>query len=380
MMRRELLQLAHTYKPEKHDIAGWFISEKLDGTRCFWDGGLSRDVETNHVPWASTTDPKNGRRKAKIKPVATGLWSRYGNPIMAPDWFLDLLPPIPLDGELCAGRGNFQLCRSICAGDTPDPRFDQIRYMVYGSPPLDRLFMDGEIKNPNFHRVIRYEEIRQWIDSRRIEFHYIEGWDADFDHELFLLEEHIGIPFVEDPENPGENLAFDEDPDPPVQILSQTLLPVGEQHARECVEVFLKDVLDCGGEGVVIRDPDVHWTPRRTTSLLKYKPFNDSETVIIGFVAGKEGKQGNVLGKIGALRVRWGEVEFEIGSGMTMAERALTEDAHDYAAAHPGEVLPDRCDGKHLKRGQTVTFKYRDLSDDGVPKEARFWRRREGVE
>jgi hypothetical protein len=24
-----------------------------------------------------------------------------------------------------------------------------------------------------------------------------------------------------------------------------------------------------------------------------------------------------------------------------------------------------------------VTFKYRELSDDGIPKEARFWRRRD---
>ncbi len=57
MMRRELLQLAHNYKPDKHKIAGWYISEKLDGTRCFWDGGLSRDVPTDQVPWASITDP-----------------------------------------------------------------------------------------------------------------------------------------------------------------------------------------------------------------------------------------------------------------------------------------------------------------------------------
>jgi len=66
---------------------------------------------------------------------------------------------------------------------------------------------------------------------------------------------------------------------------------------------------------------------------------------------------------------------------MTMAERELLDDrAFDYAAAHPGEVLPDWCDGKHLKQRQTITFKFRELSDDGVPKEARFWRRREGVE
>jgi len=129
-----------------------------------------------------------------------------------------------------------------------------------------------------------------------------------------------------------------------------------------------------------IRDPRASWFPKRNRGLLKHKPFDDLEVTIVGFMAGREGKQSNVLGKIGALRVRWHDIEFEIGSGMTMAERELADDARDYATAHFGEVLPDWCDGRHLKRGQTVTFKYRELSDDGVPKEARFWRRREGVE
>lgn len=75
-MRREFLQLAETYTT--HAIAGFFLSEKLDGTRCFWDGGLSRGLRTEEIPWASKTDPKTGRRKAKIKRTATGLWSRYG--------------------------------------------------------------------------------------------------------------------------------------------------------------------------------------------------------------------------------------------------------------------------------------------------------------
>jgi len=174
-----------------------------------------------------------------------------------------------------------------------------------------------------------------------------------------------------------ENIPVQDDR---VFLHRQVKLPDNEAGARDRASAFLEKVLDRGGEGVVIRDPQASWFPKRNRGLLKYKPFDDSEAVIGGFVAGKEGKQGNVLGKIGALRVRWGEVEFEIGSGMTMAERELADDARDYAAAHPGELLPDWCNGKHLNHGQTVTFKYRELSDDGVPKEARFWRRREGVE
>jgi hypothetical protein len=365
MSRRELLQLAHTYKPEKHKIAGWFISEKCDGTRCFWDGGLSRSVPTDQVPWASITDPKTGRRKAKIKPIATGLWSRYGNPIMAPDWFLNLLPCCPLDGELWAGRGNFQLCRSICAGDAPDPRFDRIQYAVYSTPALPYVFADGEIKNANMHRTIKLAEIESWINGRLDNLPDFMSIDtpATFDDELTFLCEDVPVQ------------------DDRVFVHRQVKLPDNETDAREKASAFLDKVLDQGGEGVVIRDPQASWFPKRNRGLLKYKPFDDSEATVIGFVAGREGKQGNVLGKIGSLQVRWRDIDFEIGSGLTMAERELLDErAFSYAAAHPGEVLPDWCDGKHLKRRQTVTFKYRELSDDGVPKEARFWRRREGVE
>jgi hypothetical protein len=102
--------------------------------------GLTRGLPTEQVPWASVIDPKTGEKKAKIKPVSTGLWSRYGNPIMAPDWWLNQLPCCPLDGELWAGRGKFQLCRSICGGDTPDERFDRIVFAVYSTPPLGAIF------------------------------------------------------------------------------------------------------------------------------------------------------------------------------------------------------------------------------------------------
>jgi len=94
--KREFLQLAHTYKPEKHGIAGHWTSDKLDGQRCFWDGGVSRGVPKKNVPWANTA--KDARYK--IQPIATGLWSRYGNVIHAPDAWLDALPRCFLDGEL----------------------------------------------------------------------------------------------------------------------------------------------------------------------------------------------------------------------------------------------------------------------------------------
>src|SRR5262249_52968060 len=126
MARREFLQLAKTYRPGKDKIGGGDLSEEADRTPRFLDGGPTPGVPTEQVPWASIPDPKTGKPKSKVKPLATGLWSRYGNPIIAPDDFLNLLPCVPLDGELWAGRGSFQLCRSICGGDSPDARFSQI--------------------------------------------------------------------------------------------------------------------------------------------------------------------------------------------------------------------------------------------------------------
>jgi DNA ligase-1 len=147
--RRELLQLADTYDPTKHNIAGFYVSEKLDGTRCFWDGGLSRGNANRRRSLRQHHRPEDRQTQSQDQTFATGLWSRYGNPIIAPDWFLNCLPACPLDGELWAGRGKFQLCRSICGGDDPDPRFDQIQYAVYSSPALPYVFAEGEIKNAN---------------------------------------------------------------------------------------------------------------------------------------------------------------------------------------------------------------------------------------
>jgi hypothetical protein len=232
MARREFLQLAKSYDPKKSKIAGWFISDKLDGTRCFWDGGLSRGLSTESVPYASVLDPKTGKRKGKIKPVATGLWTRYGNPIMAPDWFLNQLPSVPLDGELWAGEGNFQLCRSICAGDEPDPRFDQIQYAVYSTPPLDRLFMEGEIKNNNMIRDID-GHTKAWVEQRIAQLggDFKHSLSASFEEELHFLSWAI--------ESQSDH----------VYLHRQTKLPVDHVAAGRAIDSYLDGVLDKGGGG-----------------------------------------------------------------------------------------------------------------------------------
>jgi DNA ligase-1 len=378
MGRREFLQLADRYDPRKHDVAGWFISEKLDGTRCFWDGGISRGMPTEQVPWASIIDPKTGQKKAKIKAVATGLWSRYGNPIMAPDWWLSQLPCCPLDGELWAGRGNFQLCRSICGGDTPDERFDKIVFAVYSSPPLACVFGTGQIKNANMVCNVDYLTVEQWVRQRLFQrgerfaglpipkrclgddFRFLQPGQP-FGKEVTVLSEAL--------ENTDASVCY---------LHPQTKLIDIPAAASDQVEEYLQRVLDRGGEGVVIRNPESVWTPKRHGSILKYKPFQDAEARVVGFTSGRETSKGSrLLGKIGALIVDYQGKRLEL-SGLTDAEREFADPmARDWAASNPGIDAPYWVEGKHFKKSQIVSFKFRELSDGQVPKEARYWRRRD---
>ena len=392
-MRREFLQLADHYNLDKHSIAGYFVSAKLDGTRCLWDGGISRGLPTDEVPWASITDPKTGNRKAKIKPIATGLWSRYGNPIIAPDAFLNLLPACPLDGELWAGEGSFQLCRSICGGDQPDARFmDHIHYAVYSCPTLEALFGSGEIKNTNMQRLIDYVQIDKWIKNRLDATETeVEVSDVVIDDEelgdigvpipLLLLKNDyrylpIGTPF--EAEVKFLNEALSNSDISACYCHQQFKLSSDEATAKQQVEDYLEKVLARGGEGVVLRDPHSTWKPKRHTGILKYKPYRDAEATIVGFTSGRETLKGSrLLGKIGALVCKYDCKLFEL-SGLTDAEREfLNADMTAYATKYPDKVMPPFYQGKHFKVGDSVTFKYRELTDDGKPKEARYFRKRD---
>lgn len=353
MKHREFLMQAHTYS--KQDVGGFFISEKLDGARCFWDGGVSRGLPTKSIPWANIHDPKTGRLKSKIKPESTGLWSRYGNPIMAPDWWLNQLPCIPLDGELWAGRGNFQTCMSICKKDSPSSsEWAELDYAIIGSPPFAAIFMDGTINNANFKLDIKYETVSTWLDTlprgRVHDYRYLPA-GITFDRELINLQKAV----------PSEGRIY---------LLQQKKLPlVG---SAEAVERELERILKLGGEGIVLRDPQSTWLPKRLHTVLKYKPYKDAEGTLIGFTAGR----GKYTGMIGALILDYKGKRLEL-SGITDDEREFHKSPS--AESIPGKDMPKGTKASRFTVGESITFKYRELSDDGTPKEARYFRPR-GVE
>lgn len=357
--RREFLQLAHVFDPKKHFIAGWFFSEKLDGMRAFWDGGITRGMYSDEIPFANTT--KDHIRLQR--PKATGLWSRYGKPIQAPMWFLDDLPAYPLDGELTAGRGNFQQTMSTVRKLTPvDGEWENIHYKVFDLPDYSDVFMDGRINVPQW--TAQYAGVIEWL-KMQAKLRWSEPKRRRFETVVYLLEK----------EHPHDGNSI-------VQAAHQVQLPFQSAKAILKVEEELIAINAVGGEGLILRNHNSIWEPQRTTNCLKVKPFEDAEVTVKGFISGKATDRGSkLLGLMGAMIVDFKGKRLEL-SGFTDEERAMVSDdpshesAYEWCVQNPGKVVPDNFQARNFPRGMTITIKYRELTNDGLPKEARFYRSR----
>ncbi len=96
------LMLANVYRPGIA-LQDYWVSEKLDGVRGYWDGKQ--------------------------------LLTRGGERVMAPAWFTAGWPATALDGELWAGRGQFSHAVSTVRQQTPDDAaWRRIRFMVFDVP------------------------------------------------------------------------------------------------------------------------------------------------------------------------------------------------------------------------------------------------------
>jgi DNA ligase-1 len=99
------LLLAKTYN-NTVNLNDYWVSEKLDGVRAYWDGNQ--------------------------------LISRQGNPFNPPAWFIADFPAYPLDGELWMGRNSFDLVSGIVRRLTPDDEsWRNIEYRIFDLPLRD---------------------------------------------------------------------------------------------------------------------------------------------------------------------------------------------------------------------------------------------------
>jgi DNA ligase 1 len=350
-MKQHFLMLAHQFDPKKDRIEGWFMSHKLDGMRVLWDGGVTRGMELDKVPWANTE--KDSRYV--VQPKATGLWTRYGKSIQAPDWWLDLLPEfLILDGELYMGRGQFQSLMSAAKQLKPGPEWKKIKYMIFDSPPVYTVFASREIDETNFKKTFANIEHRIKFDAVKLpsyQYRMVYHW---------LLE------------NVGQN--------DHVKVLPQIELPYNRTKVETITQESLDKEIAIGGEGLMFRKPQSFWTPSRVRTLLKMKGMLDDEATVIGYTAGRETDKGSkLLGLMGAMILSYKGKTFEL-SGFTDEERKLVfkadgSSAYDVVSQIPSDRVPDTIHNPMFPIGSTVSFKYRELTKDGLPKEARFWRK-----
>ena len=118
------LLLAKTYT-ERIVVRDYWVSEKLDGVRAYWDG----------------------RR----------LLSRRGHVFPAPAWFTAGFPSHPLDGELWLRRGAFEATLGAVRKQRPDEaEWRQLSYQVFELPGAAGSFSQ---------RLARLEHIIARVDS-----------------------------------------------------------------------------------------------------------------------------------------------------------------------------------------------------------------------
>ena len=329
-MKREFLMLAHEYSGQ--DVTGWFVSEKFDGMRAFWDGGISRGELATQVPWANTL--KDAR--LRVPAVSTGLWSRYGKVIHAPNWWVERLPSgVCLDLELWMGRGKFQQLRSI-VGSFGGLGWENVQPKVLDRPTLWQVMADGEINNANWSCSLYRSVIAKWCNARRA------GSCV-----------------------PANELSFSE---------------VTDQPRLVDLDAQLLQVTKGGGEGLVLRRPSAAWEPKRSWNVLKVKPINDAEGTVVGFTWGRSTDKGSRhLGRMGALILRL-EPGVPTGAPLTVRRLELSGFTDEERAVVGEGSIGDGTDAssewtcKAFPRGSQVTFVYRELTVDGLPKEARYLR------
>ena len=114
------------------------------------------------------------------------------------------------------------------------------------------------------------------------------------------------------------------------------------------LQLWLESVVQAGGEGLMLHLASAPYQTGRTDVLLKLKPVLDGEAKVTGYRAGK----GKFSGMLGSLELETDSgIRFRLGTGFKNADRV-----------NPPQI------------GARVTYTYRGLTKNGVPRFASFFR------
>lgn len=212
---------------------------------------------------------------------------RSGREVNAPAALLDSLPKVPLDGELWLGRG----------------RFDEL---------------SGRVRRSS-------ARLDDWLAVRYVVFE-LPGGNGDFASRVQQLEALAS-------RQEGKFL----------RVATQRRLA-----SAAALRQHLDEIVRAGGEGLMLHRADAPYLTGRSDALLKLKPVQDADALVIGHEPGL----GKFAGRTGALRVRGedGQV-FSLGSG-----------------------LSDRLRDEPPPIGSIVTYAYRGTTRTGLPRFATLLR------
>ena len=355
-MKRELLPKGQPLKTTP--VAGLMVSIKLDGERAVWVP-QSRGMIKEDVPFANNPTTWRARDAGH---ESTGLWTQNGNIIHAPRFFLDKLPPFPVDMELYAGPGTFQLLRSIVSTFQPDPAAWELVFpCILDAVDMQRFLAPGLISTRQASIVIS-PDAYTWYHGPAVPS------SLSFKQRYEWLQAQGVKPVL------------------------QTQLPFDPLKASAMVDEMVDQVLVEGGEGLILRQSTAMFTCARTRDLLKHKPLQDADATVVGYVWGKDPDHrksltgtavGERLGVMGGLVVELDNGKRFILSGtgfpyldcrMVFADSGLC--AADVGINNPGQPVAVSIHNSLYPVGSTVTFTYRSFTTGGIPVEARFKRKR----
>ena len=123
------LFLLKNYKQDSN-ISGWYMSEKLDGVRAYWDGEK--------------------------------LISRNGKVFTAPAFFTKKFPHRELDGELWSKHGDFSAISSIVNTQDSNKRWKSLTYNIFEVPNAKGTLLKrlSTIKETDYLKLVKQIKIK----------------------------------------------------------------------------------------------------------------------------------------------------------------------------------------------------------------------------
>ena len=271
---------------------GWLCSEKFDGYRAQYINEKKQFI------------------------------SRNGKLFNAPEWFINSMPDIHMDGELFAGRENFQ-DMGVVRKKVPVPdEWRNIKYVVYDLPTLEDKFS------------IRIQKLKDIINN------HIQNWNK--------IKLNLPVEF--------------QSINCPIVFADQ--IPI---NSIEQMETIYKDILKKGGEGIMIKDPDSFYEDKRSNFMLKYKPNFDAEAIIVDYKFGN-GKYSNMLGGFVCKPLINKDSYHVIDNN----------ENHEFSTSGMNDEIRENYKLTH-PIGTIITFEHSGKTDSGKPRFPRYVRTRKDI-